>query len=407
MSHTPSMPASARPERSMARVITTPKALFALAITFATAITAYALINESIAGMKEYVYTYFFITYEFEFIKRGFIGEIIRLLSIPLSNFSASAIYILGFAACWIVFVGAFIRMYVLKPTLDVSLLLLFFAFCPALSLHFATQDFGRLDIFLVMLLLFSVVSPFYISKWPSLLFIIGCQIAACLIHEGALLLTAPMAFFIWSMRVDGKYPLIPASAAFCVVTLATMVIWYYGDITEMTLDDIYEVYASRSVDGSPLFKGAINILMSGLDSAMGTLFYSVPLTLVHHAVFLVAVFFHLVFLINVARAADFVGPVARYGSILFILTPLALYPLGHDFFRWWSFVFLNAFVLIAYLWITSDKFRSFFANVTRANRMILILGIVFSLLVGGTGNKNSLSPEYMPILIATGLAPS
>lgn len=407
MSHTPSMPANAQSKVGLAARFTTQKALFVLAAVLATVIAAYALINESIAGMKEYVYTYFFITYEFEFIKRGFIGEIIRQLSIPLSNFSASAIYILGFASCWVVFVGAFFRMYALKPTLDVSLLLLFFAFCPALTLHFATQDFGRLDIFLAMLLLFSVVSPFYMGKWTSLVFIILCQIAACLIHEGALLLTAPMAFFIWSMRVKGKYPLLPAFGAFCAVTLATIVIWYYGDITEMTLDEIYEVYASRSVDGSPLFKGAINILMSGLDSALGTLFYSVPLTLVHHAVFLVAVFFHLIFLVNLVRAADFVKPYALYGSLMFVLTPLALYPLGHDFFRWWSFVFLNAFVLIAYLWTTSDKYRKFFAEVTKANRIILVFGIVASLLVGGTGNKNSLSPEYMPILIATGLAPS
>jgi hypothetical protein len=370
----------------------------------AFAITTIALVaalwREASLGMHSWMYSYYFLSYEFEFVRRGLVGEVLRWAGVPISNAATSLMFSVAMLATWLGFLATYARIFSDQVGVDAVLFFGFIATCPALAQHFAILDFGRFDIFLVFSLLLSAVAAARLGHRAALFWIVILQILSCLIHEGALVLTCPMALAFWVARFHGKHGLLPACAGFAVVFGAAVLIWNLGSIEADGVEDLFRIYSERSGDGKPIFAGAIGVVAGGLDETFGTLYFDDLFeNLREHAYFLAAhvpffyVMFRMLVVVPVMKTS------AKYVAVFALVSPLLLYPLGHDFFRWWSFAMTGAVGFLVFNAYLCADTRTRMMQVAQRHRAIIVLGIALGIALGGSGDKESFRPERMPVL--------
>ena len=75
---------------------------------------------------------------------------------------------------------------------------------------------------------------------------------------------------------------------------------------------------------------------------------------------------------------------------LLAALSPLALYPLGHDHFRWWALALTNMFVALAMLGITREGMRTAIARTFERYWLLGWVAIGLALITGPLGVTTS-----------------
>lgn len=380
------------------------KWIFPATVALATLAVIGVLAVRTLAGMPEWMYSYYFLNYEFEFVRRGFIGEMMRLASIPLSELTTSSVYVVGFLVVWAIFVAQAARLYRENRNLDSILFFAFLVLCPATTLHFAWTDFGRFDIFLVLLSISGAFVVTRLNAWPAFWIVILFQITALLIHEGALFLTAPLAFTLWWLRFSEDAALSRSAARFAlffgVLVIATAVIWKFGSIDSMTLNELTSLYSDKSTDQSTIAIDAVGVIDKELPP-IGVLFYGgLYRNVLEHIWLVIGLFAHMVVIVRLISANYGLKKTSLIALAFSILAPLALYPLGHDFFRWWTFVFVNSYILLFFtIAIRADAKATSMAVLARS-RSIIITGIIIGFLFGGLGDKDSFRPGQAPVIL-------
>lgn len=347
------------------------------------------------------MYTHYFINYEHEFIRRGLVGEAFRQFSIPVSNATTSAVYSAGFAFFWLSLVACFLRSHRKIDTNVTTVLFLFVASCPAILVHFAYLDFGRYDVFLAGLLMSSMLVTFRFSPAVSISLVIALQSLAVLIHEASLLLTAPAAICIWIALHGNRIREWRAVIFYLPIAIIGTVVWWAGKITSIQTARLAQEMQALSGDGKLIFPGVIGAASREVTMITKNL-QDAPLVMVfeQHLIFAGGMIFFFVFTSLTCLAFWRLDRRAGHLICISAASPLLMYPLGHDFFRWWTFAFLNTFMLISALSVADSRLRDTLCQTTQKWKPIVLLAILSGIALGGTGDLYSFKAENAPIFM-------
>jgi len=340
------------------RLIPSPNSHALLIAAFAAllGLLVFLSIERSVDWFNRWIYTHWLFNYEFGLIKRGFVGEVLVKLDIPRNYYSLYEV------ARWnLHIINALIVLMLLIPAMRHRLTLGWLLFCAVFITNPGTLQqmafgVGRVNFVGTMLaVIFLLVAP-HLRRGTSLalLVVIGCLSVA--IHEASLLLRLPLllAVFVWLHREKSDTLTWAAAAGALFVAL---VLYLNEQTARFPLEEqAYLEHLQGSF--SHVHHVAVKVLFSSLSENVSTTLNQLMtvFSLLQHGIFLVVMFPVGLLVWKSSKAVwakvcnDTPSQIA--GPLLFLacLSPLALYLLGVDFFRWQSNVLFNVFLLLTVL---------------------------------------------------------
>lgn len=340
-------------------------------------------------------YTHFLFNYDVEFVKRGLTGELLGAVFKPL-NRDIVKVFCLVLA---VGFVGALNHFFYSAwqhktESRALGWLVLLAVVSPATSQHFM-YDFARLDMLVygcwLALLWYWRLQPCR-SYCRDGLIVATFFALVLLIHEAAFFWIVPTTLLMW--RVLDRTS--PAMAMQIIVGLLALVVTYiistYGAYT--TLDHDQHLAVLREQYGPWVVRSAVRVLhdVGMMDNFLLTMLHTWHIEhLWQHGVFFVAMSpFALLFL----RMILAIKPCLARSELLLVVvawSPLVLYPLGLDHFRWWSLAICNAFVVLLFLCQVKQGVLTSLeaAFVKPGNKILAVTCLLLSVLIGPLQNEH------------------
>jgi len=331
-------------------------------------------------------------TYEFGFIKRGLVGEILRIVFgkpergvvITLSYFVvAAALFALSYL---------YLRPYAQAAPKNKSRIWLFtiLALSHFSTLQFTMYDTGRFDQFGILCMALSI---FAIEHWKGLKAagaIFCLSVAAVLIHEAYFLMFFPMAFFYWMFK-DGKKT--APITTFLLLAAVVAYIGLYGNLKHTISRQDY-VHHLVSTYGSWIEEQPVWILYTTTRQHMRVTTQNFGLAVFYkaHAIWFIALLpsiiivykmFRLLYATLSAQKSDKRHPPVMVLLFLAPFTPLIMYLLGVDFGRWLSACVINVFIFLSLFLYTNKAYAHTCAEMLGRNKKIIIVGVLTALLLG------------------------
>lgn len=334
-----------------------------------------------------WVYTHYLFNYESGFVKRGLIGELLSVLSIKPSY---STINYIAYSSVFILILAVF---FILKKLWNINknnygffLLLLFITTSPATLQHFF-YDVGRFDIYIytgVIALLYILDSVSTITKFLAVNLFLSLFI---LIHEAAFFIVAPMIFMYWHYKDSSNQSLVLQIISFFFIFFLTYLVSTNGNYTSLSLKD--HVKELASVYGNKVIESSVAVIHKT------DLEYNIHMTfergltlerLLHHVYFLLFMLPLIYFSCGLYQQVK--GQLTLRTGILLLssLSPLALYPLGHDHFRWWSLAITNVMLIIIFLCLNNKKLSEVIFNYFESKERLVIFMVLSSFILGPLG---------------------
>ena len=151
--------------------------------------------------LSSFKFTHFLFNYESEFVKRGFIGEVFRLLGFEMNYQLASIVSYALFILFTVVFL--FIITSAFKDSLMTTgaWLFIFMAAIHSATIQHFYVDPGRFDAFAFLIAVLSIYLIARFSTITSFLLVPVLIILMLLIHEGAFFLYVPLILGFWLYR--------------------------------------------------------------------------------------------------------------------------------------------------------------------------------------------------------------
>lgn len=299
-------------------------------------------------------YTQLLFTYDGGFIKRGLLGEVLSYWPGRLSYAVASFVSYALLGLFVVAFVAVFVRVWRAARGRTGALWLMLLAVgSPATLGHFA-EDVGRVDIVVLTLaigLLLGLCRLGRARRGASTTLVLIVNGLAILIHEAAFFMIMPLTLAWWryqdATRIGAAWQL----ACLGALTTLTYLVSTRGGYTAQPLAEHFAEL--QCVYGAHVARGSLSVLHhTGLmENMRHTLTEGFrPARLMHHGVLTAVLlpFGYLAFSVLAAVRSE----LNRTAWLVLVaaLSPLALYPLGHDHFRWWSLAITNVLLAFALL---------------------------------------------------------
>lgn len=346
-------------------------------------------------GVGHWKYTHYLFNYEDEFTKRGFVGEVLRILFESTTYEIVVAVAYVFLVILVIMLFFVFVRPYLIKGTRGAFIFSLVAVTSPATLQHFIL-DVGRLDIFISFIMVTSLlVIRESVTRDFNVLFTFGTVcvllIIGVLIHEASLFMFVPAVLTYWFFIDSTQRAFTLQSASFVVLFIATYLVSTYGLVTLYSLDEHMNMLASQY--GEKVIHSSLNVVHYGgvaenIERTTGVAF-SLPYAF-HHVVMFVLLSPLLFIVFQVIRACFKMRDVGVILLVVAAFSPLALYPLGHDHFRWWSLALTNFFVVIAFASIDRENLSSRVFHVLEKYRYVCYLAVITGLVTGPLGVMTS-----------------
>ncbi len=333
--------------------------------------------------------THYAFHYGLEFVKRGVVGTIFHILSIPLT-YSTVFLFSIFCSELVILLAGIYFHLYISDIRIR-RVFFLVFALSPATIMHLG-YDLARYDqcnfvLTLVILLLIYNRSVGFL-KAALITFLLFVQI---LIHEAALLIIMPALFLILYDTFRGmRRARLMLSMQVAAVVAATALVFFFGSASERTLATVRAQLASAM----PGFdtSGALAVWQRGVfENIRFTLAYGTTRSsLLNLALGVPLVFLHMHWFWMWFSTID-----RLLHKSWFFLAPFAGLPilmvLGIDWFRWLSLSIFMLFLMSVYIICRRDP-----SVVSFKRSFCLVTGVVVcSALVGPFGVTTPF-PLYM-----------
>lgn len=299
-------------------------------------------------------YTQLLFTYDGGFIKRGLLGEVLSYWPGRLSYTVVSLVSYALLGLFVVAFVAVFVRVWRAARGRSGALWLMLLAVSsPATLGHFA-EDVGRVDIVVLMLaigLLLGLCRLGHVRRGASATLVLTVNGLAILIHEAAFFMIMPLTLAWWrcqdATRIGAAWQL----ACLGALTTLTYLVSTRGGYTAQPLAEHFAEL--QGVYGTHVARGSLSVLHhTGLmENMRHTLTEGFrPARLMHHGVLAAVLlpFGYLAFSVLAAVRSELNR--AAWLVLVAALSPLALYPLGHDHFRWWSLAITNVLLAFALL---------------------------------------------------------
>jgi len=334
-----------------------------------------------------WVYTHYLFNYESGFVKRGLIGELLSVLSIKPSY---STINYIAYSSVFILILAVF---FILKKLWNINknnygffLLLLFITTSPATLQHFF-YDVGRFDIYIytgVIALLYILDSVSTITKFLAVNLFLSLFI---LIHEAAFFMVVPMTLMYWNYIDSTKKSTIFQVLSFCFIFFLTYLISTNGDYASLSLKEHTKELVS--IYGNQVIESSVAVIhKSDLE-------YNIYMTfekgltlerLLHHVYFLLFMLPLIYFSRGLYQQVKEQLTLKSRILLLSGLSPLALYPLGHDHFRWWSLAITNIILIIIFLCFNDKKLSEIAFRYFESQEKLVVFMIVLGFILGPLG---------------------
>lgn len=359
-----------------------------------------SLVVTGTSSISKWLYTPWLFDYSHGFVKRGLLGELLRLLSIERSRpqiFLLSLIVLLVVAA--VLFAVYTLPVRKAREKLDgrrrdgLRLFALFAVTSPATLSHFAL-DVGRFD---HVLLLLAALSVYGVHRWGRVSALIVVLISGgvgLLVHEIYAVAFLPLVIAYWFYRNPGNRAFrITGLLPFAVLLLSVPVLVLLGTPDQMTQRQ-YLSALRASFDG--VAEGSVAVLYRGLpENVAYTTHHLLSIdSLQHHLVFAVVMAPALYVLAVTVRTLVLAekGMPDRLGLILVVaasVSPLLLYPVGLDAFRWWALAITNLLASLAVL-SHKERLRKVVGAVFWRLRYVTLVAIILGLILGPLEDDNS-----------------
>ena len=323
-------------------------------------------------GFKElnrWNYTHFLFDYEFGFVKRGIIGEFFRILNIS-RGFGFIDIISIGvsvlFALVFFHFISGKKRnhFYFIALALTSS----------ATIQHFA-YDRARYDIIMYLLTFIGL----YFNRHKCSPFLVTLILILNLfIHEASFFFICPILIFL---NFDSHKKLKILLAQVAIVILCTFCIGRYGGFDVMSFENHVKFLKERFPE-TAISSVAVLHSISLAENMDQTFQISFSKGRIFHHIYL---FIYLIPYFILSRRFLKKGIADNRRKIAFILcfSPLALYPVAFDHFRWWSLSILNCFLVAGYFLREDSSFQEQFNRFIENNLKVIKLIIFLSIALG------------------------
>ena len=351
-----------------------------------------------------FIQTHYLFNYENEFLKRGFIGEVIRL---SFRNFNAQIIYNLSLLFLFLLSIF-FFKISFVDFNKDTNLNKLIFStavFVSPLTLQHFIYDVGRFDIInlLITFCVFSIIEKFYKRTIFLLILIFPLLNLMLLIHEASFFMFIPMIFGFWFLKNSYKSTVAVQLILLLIIIFTTYKISTLGLASKFSYTEYYnylqnKYFFSMEEDDSSRFfsvrSTAIEVLYRDLFNTYDpSVKYAIledtfRLGFAKKSIInnLILIFFLFPIFFIVFKIYQAIFKVSDIKTKLFLMTPFStfiLFILGYDHMRWWALIFTNVFIIIFKLCDQKD----IYIEIIRANvekyKFIYIFLILESFILG------------------------
>ncbi|WP_139312426.1 hypothetical protein [Chromohalobacter japonicus] len=335
--------------------------------------------------LSDWNYTHYLFNYDDGFVKRGVVGDVLKTLvghvSYDLVNF-ISYVSLGGLCFLFLLFVS---KAYVDHGgRLGAFLLMVFAATSPATLQHFAF-DVGRFDLIIYIVFLLIILSINFLAERSvyatSAVVVAGLSLSV-LVHEAALFMILPLSLVFWNYIDSSRKGVVFQGVVFIIIFFMTFLVSTHGEYSALGFEDHLE--ALRSIYGDRVVSSSLVVIHhSSLEENINRtirLGLSFP-RLVHHGalVFFMMPFVYMMYKLYMSMR----GQTGLRVKIIFIasLSPLALYPLGQDHFRWWSLSITNIILAICFIVlrdkVVRDGVLSFLEDRVKLVSFVVLFGLV------------------------------
>ena len=382
--------------------------IYMLGVGFAFMVIALAFLAlRVIRGIGDFQLTHYHFNYSDEFLRRGFVGEMLRLTGFPLTNFNISVLYAAAVVIFLLLLIVACVRIFADQPKQAGFLFMAFMLACPGLTLHYAYSSYGYLDIFQLLLAAFGLWAIFHCNRYMAGLIVLGFSVVSILIHESGLIITAPVLITALILKFPSRLPPVRATAFFVVLLAFTIGVWRFGSADVLSFEE--HIAALQAQAGNPdyISDAAVLVLHRTLGDNVGLVLpRSVWWYLWQQVKFVIFAAPYLIVFVATLRAAQhFLKP--QFGTLgastlaIAVFLPVSLYPIGHDYFRWWSAAMTNYFMLTLFLAALQKGYLERLSEIIVQKRVLVTLGVVIGVTMGGIGGLLSFSVHTAPAAIA------
>lgn len=360
-----------------------------------------------VRGIGDFQLTHYHFNYSDEFLRRGLIGELLRLFGFPLTNFSVSLLYAVAVMAFVLLLVIACARIFAGQSRRVGVLFMAFMIACPGLTLHYAYSSYGYLDIFQLLLAAVGLWAIFGSGLYTASLIVLTFSALSILIHESGLIITAPLLITALILRFPARLSPVRAAAFFLVLLAFTIGVWRFGSADVLSFEAHIAALQQEAGNTDYISDAAVLVLHRTLGDNVGLVLpRSVEWYLWQQIKFVVFAAPYLILFVISLRAVhhylknkgETFGASAM-GVAVFI--PIALYPIGHDYFRWWSAAMTNYFMLTLFLCALHNGYLERLVEIIVEKRALMALGIFIGVTMGGIGGLLSFSVHTAPAAIA------
>jgi len=354
------------------------------------AIILLALIFErAFVGGNSWRYTHWLFDYDLGFIKRGLIGQLINDYNIKKSYINIEIIWSLVLFILYSVFMYIISRNLKKEGQTSPLFLFAFVALTSSATLQHFTYDFGRFDsinLILTMLLLLTI------PKTPEKLLYIIIPVTSTvmvLIHEASFFLFIPLIISYWYFIYPTK--LTPKLLSLIFVTIATFFIATQGKLESIDLPTHYALLFEKY--GNNVSESSLQVLHRSLDQNLNFTMSSMDnKRLYDHIAFLITFLPLFIVFFKIFKKIFRQSETNISHAIVFVscFSPLILYPLVEDQFRWWAIVITNLFMILS-LWAHQYKtINQIIYNTFFQHKKLIFTSIILSMMLGPLGNPSA-----------------
>jgi len=331
-------------------------------------------------------------TYEFGFIKRGLIGELLRIaFGRPAREVVIALSYIVLAAALFAV------SYFYVRPCAHATpgnrpftWLFSILALSHFSTLQFMIHDTGRLDQVGFLCMALSLTAIERLKGMKTAAAVVVLSVTAVLIHEAYSLMFFPLVFCYWIFKDKKKTGKI---LAFILVASVAAYIGLYGNLKH-TINRHDYINHLTATYGSWISIKPVWILYTTTPQhiRVTAMNFTLPVFYKVHALWLIALLpsiiifrkmFRLLYATLSTEGGEKQHPVFIVALLLSPFSPLIMYFLGLDFGRWLSICVINVFVLLSLFLCSNRYFAETSSKMLHQNKKIIIIGVTAALLLG------------------------
>lgn len=199
--------------------------------------------------------------------------------------------------------------------------------------------------------------------------------------------MVVPMVLMYWNYIDSSKKSTLLQIVSFCFIFFLTYLISTNGNYTSFSLKEHFKGLVS--IYGDKVVESSVAVIhKSDLE-------YNIHMTfergftldrLLHHAYLLLFMIPLIYFSVGLYQQVKEQLTLRSCILLLSGLSPLALYPLGHDHFRWWSLAITNVMLIIIFLCLNNKKLSEVIFNYFESQERLVIFMIVLGFILGPLG---------------------